>query len=290
MLFSVNESKEEIIAEDYDEEPYNNHYDFEYVKKPEENLWKERMKKRMVEGPATGYKCCPNKSNIFHKCTLACANRWGDGILQPSEEYMKRKSRLLKRYPLPNQWVELYDFGCGVYYFWNKMDDTVSWLPPTHPKAIISKCASVLRKELDEASPPEGIDLDAPPLPYNTLEMELEVRSAPPPEEEPRPPPPKKTKSRDLEKAIRSKYNRRPRRDLESEKLDPMDPAAYSDIPRGSWSAGLNPLEKQTGVDTTASGVLFQMRPYPSPGAILQANKGGRNSESSGGEENENSD
>merc|ERR1712168_1220079 len=56
--------------------------------------------------------------------------------------------------------------------------------------------------------------------------------------------------------------------------LDPMDPASYSDIPRGKWSDGLptQAAEAKTGVDSTASGVLFQMRPYPSPGAVLRAN------------------
>lgn len=58
------------------------------------------------------------------------------------------------------------------------------------------------------------------------------------------------------------------------EALDPMDPASYSDIPRGKWSDGLPtaPAEAKSGVDPTASGVLFQMRPYPSPGAVLRAN------------------
>lgn len=44
---------------------------------------------------------------------------------------------------------------------------------------------------------------------------------------------------------------------------------------RGSWSTGLvSGDEAKTGVDATASGPLFQMRPYPSPGAILRANAG----------------
>lgn len=44
-------------------------------------------------------------------------------------------------------------------------------------------------------------------------------------------------------------------------------------IPRGSWSDGLT-VEAKSGVDTTASGPLFQMRPYPSPGAVLRATSG----------------
>lgn len=56
--------------------------------------------------------------------------------------------------------------------------------------------------------------------------------------------------------------------------LDPMDPAAYSDIPRGKWSDGLaRGNEAKTGVDSTAAGQLYQMRPYPSPGAVLRSNK-----------------
>jgi polyglutamine-binding protein 1 len=78
-----------------------------------------------------------------------------------------------------------------------------------------------------------------------------------------------------------------------------MDPAAYSDIASGNWSTGLVD-ETKTGVDgiffgtkkikfffklkfpfiktiltpsinlVTASGPLFQQRPYPAPGAILR--------------------
>eukprot|EP00992_Anisonema_acinus_P010753 TRINITY_DN6831_c0_g1_i1.p1 TRINITY_DN6831_c0_g1~~TRINITY_DN6831_c0_g1_i1.p1 ORF type:complete len:265 (+),score=65.27 TRINITY_DN6831_c0_g1_i1:67-861(+) len=50
--------------------------------------------------------------------------------------------------------------------------------------------------------------------------------------------------------------------------LDPMDPAAYSDTPRGGWSTG-----SKTGLmaDSTASGALFQKRPLPSPGSVLRS-------------------
>lgn len=57
--------------------------------------------------------------------------------------------------------------------------------------------------------------------------------------------------------------------------LDPMDPSAYSEVPRGGWGAGLETGgDAKTGVDATASGPLFQSRPYPSPGAILRRNAG----------------
>lgn len=44
---------------------------------------------------------------------------------------------------------------------------------------------------------------------------------------------------------------------------------------RGSWTTGLDAKgSAKTGVDSTASGPLYQMRPYPSPGAVLRANAG----------------
>ncbi|XP_065829252.1 polyglutamine-binding protein 1-like [Oscarella lobularis] len=55
--------------------------------------------------------------------------------------------------------------------------------------------------------------------------------------------------------------------------LDPMDPASYADVPRGDWASGLQDEGNvRTGADTTASGPLFQVRPYPSPGAVLRMN------------------
>lgn len=42
----------------------------------------------------------------------------------------------------------------------------------------------------------------------------------------------KKPKARDLDKALRSKNERRQKKESADGLLDPMDPAAYSDIPR----------------------------------------------------------
>eukprot|EP00198_Chlamydomonas_reinhardtii_P007647 XP_001696984.1 predicted protein [Chlamydomonas reinhardtii] len=54
------------------------------------------------------------------------------------------------------------------------------------------------------------------------------------------------------------------------DELDPMDPAAYSDAPRGGWSTG---LEGIAAADSTAGGPLWQSRPYPAPGSVLRSNK-----------------
>lgn len=164
----------------------------------------------------------------------------------------------------------------GVHYYWNTVDDMVSWLPPSHPRANLSKSAAILRREL-EASMPEMDENEE-----NSVQLAMEnaepgyasdgaqtnlVR-----EQQPKPIPVKKTKARDLDKVLRSKSERRMKRKAVEGALDPMDPAAYSDIPRGKWSAGLESESAKTGVDSTASGVLFQSRPYPNPGAVLRAN------------------
>ncbi|KMZ62994.1 hypothetical protein ZOSMA_42G00350 [Zostera marina] len=57
----------------------------------------------------------------------------------------------------------------------------------------------------------------------------------------------------------------------ERDDLDPMDPSSYSDAPRGGWVVGLKGMQPRAA-DTTATGPLFQQRPYPSPGAVLRKN------------------
>ncbi|KAG2439337.1 hypothetical protein HXX76_004696 [Chlamydomonas incerta] len=61
-----------------------------------------------------------------------------------------------------------------------------------------------------------------------------------------------------------------PKNKKAEDELDPMDPAAYSDAPRGGWSTG---LEGIIAADSTASGPIFQSRPYPAPGSVLRSNK-----------------
>lgn len=159
-----------------------------------------------------------------------------------------------------------------------------------------SKSAAYLRKELEASLLPESEeaeDLDAiisGEKDNGTLTSpSVEAKIIEPPPIKP-PPMIKKAKGRDLDKVIRSRSERRQRTELirETGFLDPMDPAAYSDIPRGNWSAGLQQENKKTGADTTASGALFQMR--PSPSAVLQANKSESKNESNESNSDEDDD
>lgn len=67
------------------------------------------------------------------------------------------------------------------------------------------------------------------------------------------------------------KKDNRKRAHREDDDLDPMDPSSYSDAPRGGWVVGLKGVQPRAA-DTTATGPLFQQRPYPSPGAVLRKN------------------
>ncbi len=69
-----------------------------------------------------------------------------------------------------------------------------------------------------------------------------------------------------------ARHAQRARGGAAKEALDPMDVSSYSDAPRGGWTVGLEGAQPRAA-DTTASGPLFQSRPYPSPGAVLRANQ-----------------
>lgn len=200
---------------------------------------------------------------------MFCLERWGDGSSKPSKAYKERHQRLIERYPLPKNWISVWDNGCEAYYFWSKNDDFVSWLPPKHPKAIFGKSAATIRSEKDR---PDLDAMDDEPM------MPTPSRSPPSYDENRYQRPshlPKKTKTRNLEKILSTKRGRKQFHET-SDKIDPMDPASYSECGRGKWSAGLNVEEGKTGVDSTASGPLFQQRPYPSPGDIMRANQAKR--------------
>ncbi|KAK0089468.1 hypothetical protein PV325_007218 [Microctonus aethiopoides] len=238
---------EEVIAEDYDNA-------------------KEEINEIDLSQKFMGYSGCPNKYNIYHECSKKCKDLWGAGHLQPSEKYLKWQMKLLQKYPLPETWKAVYDPGLGQHYYWDWSSDLVSWLPPGHPKCQISQPASQLREDLhlkaadqdDNMSSDESAS-DQEPMDVDEVEPKKEHKVA--------------NKDR-----FKIPDNRRIQRveiikDKKDRTLDPMDPASYSDIPRGKWSDGLaRHNEAKTGADTTATGPLYQMRPYPSPGAVLRSN------------------
>lgn len=253
------EEEEEVIAENYDDQIENQEPN-KLVQK--ESHYSDDSNDSFLESSSKkfkGYIYCPNKNNIFHDCTKFCEEMWRKR--EPTQKYLKRKKKMLAKYPLPAHWKEVYDAGIGHFYYWEVDSDSVSWLPPSHPKAVITEPAAVCRQQRDLVSDSEDNDSDDKSDKSESSDVESE-------DEADRRKEIKKRKIEEIEKSRAKGRNK-----LAENNIDPMDPAAYSDIPRGGWSDGLSRgNEAKTGVDTTASGPLYQMRPYPNPGAVLRAN------------------
>ncbi|XP_077571718.1 polyglutamine-binding protein 1 [Stigmatopora nigra] len=153
---------------------------------------------------------------------------------------------------LPPGWYKVFDPACGLPYYWNVDTDLVAWLSPNDPSALVTKAAKKLKAEAEERA---------------ERHSDKSHRDRP------------RERDRDRRKQRRddmaAPYGKMKRGSIlrKEEEMDPMDPSAYSDAPRGAWSTGLPKRnEAKTGADTTAAGPLFQQRPYPSPGAVLRAN------------------
>ncbi|XP_029291541.1 polyglutamine-binding protein 1 isoform X2 [Cottoperca gobio] len=166
---------------------------------------------------------------------------------------------------LPPNWYKVFDPACGLPYYWNVESDLVAWLSPNDPTTVVTKSAKKMRAEGGE----ERVErVERVERPFEKIDRERERE---------------KERERERDEA-RDRDRRKPRREdaapysknkrgRKDDEMDPMDPSAYSDAPRGTWSTGLPKRnEAKTGADTTAAGPLFQQRPYPSPGAVLRAN------------------
>lgn len=198
---------EEVIAEDYDDKKGTSggknktKNESMVVEYSEEDI---RYKK-------SGFPGCPNKYNIYHECSNYCRETFGNGKLTPDPKYDFLRKKMLAKYPLPEGWYEIYDPGTGRFYYWEYKTGTVGWLPPSHPKHVPSEPAAALREEIKMTETEDESDSG-----------DEEVFT-------------EKNKSKHQVEKHRSKG--RPK--VKENDLDPMDPAAYSDIPRGKWSAGL---------------------------------------------------
>ncbi|EDW63170.1 uncharacterized protein PQBP1 [Drosophila virilis] len=197
----IAEAIEEIIAENYDEDDKNDNNGHHTTNSKytviNENLWPDRIKERIgVTESHHGFKFCPNIYNIWHTCTLYCVNRWANGRPKPKENYLRRYKRLIRKYPISADWKDVYDNGCGSYYFYNSATRKVSWLPPTHPNARVSSSAAIFRKQLAYSNDEYNFDTkDFTSHKYNEIEINTPVSSLYPS---------KKPKTRDLElKALR---------------------------------------------------------------------------------------
>jgi len=271
------EEEEEVFAEDYDDpsrpDPLEGRPEAQHTTLTSAPQAPVSQAVLDVAGEGPLYfqtTACPHRRNPYHECLAYCRKRYGMREWDPDEDMGKKRDRMLRRFPLLPGWVEVGDYDTGRYYYWNVNTDEVSWLSPSHPKATVTRSAESLgvvgkigtldsegEEEVMETNQEIGSDSGSDTSLSDEEDFidkrgRIRERARIP---IPLPPVVKKGKKK--------------------EELDPMDPASYSDIARGGWSEGLDQRGKaKTGVDVTASGPLFQQRPYPSPGDILRANQG----------------
>ncbi|KAH7730989.1 hypothetical protein AAVH_02043 [Aphelenchoides avenae] len=259
---------EEVFAESYDDR--------------EED--EEETDGSKYRGGAPG---CPNKWNHYHVCTDFCFDHWQEGYPEHRlpERYLEQRKDMLKRFPLPQGWKEVYDAGVRRHYYWCPATDEVCWVSPRHPKAVISEAAPKVAKEMSDGTK-RAVQLDtsddAPSKRFGDRRRDdrgrrgrddREGRYRGPGDRERRDRRRARSDSEgeagsggeeEIELSERDKLKRAKRKGI-----DPMDPAAYGDAPVGNWASGLT-SDAKTGADVTANGPLFQQRPYPAPGAILR--------------------
>lgn len=164
------EEIEEVFAEDYDEpakdaepEPETAALAVNGDKEDEEEEQDEEEDNNMREVIA-----CPNKKNPYHQCTDYCKNRYGMKKWNPQSDMIRKRDRMLRKYPLPPDWQEVADPETDRYYYWNTITDQVSWLAPLHPNVDITisaeKLLTILRSKEEamvESESEEEEDMDA---------------------------------------------------------------------------------------------------------------------------------
>lgn len=118
-------------------------------------------------------------------------------------------------------------------------------MPPKHPKAKVTHSAAYLREEraLQE--------LHQKRLQQEDLEKAMNQLE----------------QSEKLPELRKSRYKDNKKKDIDSEPLDPMDPAAYSDIPKGTWASGLEQAQqaKETKVIKIPQAPVYQIKNFHPP-------------------------
>jgi len=237
---SVKQPDEEVFAESYDDHE-------EITQKsntnsaPASRVGMVTNAEAMEKIKFMGYPCCPNKWNIYHECSTFCQNHWNSKRStgpEPGSEYATKHKAMMEAIgTLPEEWQEKWDPGTGRHYYWCTRTDKVSWLPPGHPKAKITEAASHVREMIQNQihmEPDQDEDLDDSEEDEEEDEhaMDLDSDMESDHEEEER-----RRREREKRKDDKRKDRKKVR---DSGTIDPMDPASYSDIPRGNWSSGLD--------------------------------------------------
>ncbi|KAK9800843.1 hypothetical protein WJX73_008066 [Symbiochloris irregularis] len=186
---------------------------------------------------------------------------------------------------LPDGWSEGRDAASGAVYYYNTSTGATQWTRPEgKPKFKDAFVPSAQFAGAQEGyhfkMGPQGLgyyreaDIAAAAAAVATVSSsnrEVETIAAPALPKAPLRPSAEGSLSR-REAVAKMQALRNANRRGGKDEIDPMDPSSYSDAPQGGWVSGLEGFQPRAA-DTTASGPLFQQRPYPSPGSVLRGNQ-----------------
>lgn len=88
------EEEEEVIAEDYDDGVKTANVEPVYDSK--------------IYPTVSG---CPHKANAYHTCSLYCIRHYSDVPKEPCRALKRKFDRILKDYPLYDNWEKVYEPG-----------------------------------------------------------------------------------------------------------------------------------------------------------------------------------
>lgn len=101
------EEVEEVFAEDYDDHTAEEAPVFSNSgpapSKPSADS-EDLPKEYIHEAPA-----CPNIVNPYHQCTDYCRDKYGFKQFKPIASLDAKRAKMLDKYPLPPEWVEVGD-------------------------------------------------------------------------------------------------------------------------------------------------------------------------------------
>lgn len=70
---------------------------------------------------------CKNTSNPHHNCSDFCKEFFGVKGFEHRMVDERKRTRMLKKYPLPSGWLEVGDPQSSRCYYWNQETDKVSY-------------------------------------------------------------------------------------------------------------------------------------------------------------------
>ena len=71
----------------------------------------QAKKKTTIEEKLFDAPGCPHKTSLTHFCNRFCVQKFGKGIEKPASEVQRLYEKLVRKYPMTEEWVEVWEAG-----------------------------------------------------------------------------------------------------------------------------------------------------------------------------------